>query len=221
MKRQITLLALLVALLLPAVGTSAQEEMTVANGTTTNYCLPVWGLWLDNNTHTQSIYPASMLDELVGSNIQQLTWYLSSSPSQVWTSQFTVRLMTTTASSFTTTFADVSDATVVYTGTLTVENSQITIELEEPFTYDGDNLLVDFQSVAGNYSSCSFYGTDPGNYTSIYARGSNEPTSQAFLPKLTIGYTQGSVAICRKPKNLTVSDIGANEATFSWEPQNG
>ena len=221
MKRQITLLALLAALLLPAVGASAQEEMTVANGTTTNSNLPVWGLWLDNNTHTQSIYPASMLDELVGSNIQQLTWYLSSLPASVWTSQFTVRLMTTTASSFTTTFADVSDATVVYTGTLTVENSQITIELEEPFTYDGDNLLVDFQSVAGNYSSCAFYGTDPGNYTSIYARGSNEPTSQAFLPKLTIGYIQGSVAICRKPKNLTVSDIGANEATFSWEPQNG
>ena len=73
MKRQITLLALLAALLLPAVGASAQEEMTVANGTTTNSNLPVWGLWLDNNTHTQSIYPASMLDELVGSNIQQLT----------------------------------------------------------------------------------------------------------------------------------------------------
>ena len=48
----------------------------------------------------------------------------------------------------------------VYTGLLVVANGQMVIEFTTPFTYTGNNLLIQFnQPVAGNYSSCSFYGT--------------------------------------------------------------
>ena len=171
--KQLSLLALLTAMLLP-LGAGAQEELTVCDGTATNSYIPVWGLWLDNNnTHSQSIYPESMLSELDGSNIEQLTWYLSQAPSSAWPSTFTIRLMTTTASAYTSaTYVETTGATAVYTGTLTVANNMMTVELDEPFTYNGGNLLVDFQSAAASlYSTCSFYGTTPSGITSIYGRG--------------------------------------------------
>lgn len=223
MRKQLSLLALLAAMLLP-LGAGAQEELTVCDGTATNSYIPVWGLWLDNNnTHSQSIYPESMLSELDGSNIEQLTWYLSQAPSSAWPSTFTIRLMTTTASAYTSaTYVETTGATAVYTGTLTVANNMMTVELDEPFTYNGGNLLVDFQSAAASlYSSCSFYGTTPSGITSIYGRGTNAPSTLTFLPKLTIVYTPASGTICRKPYNLQVSNITTSGADFTWNTRNG
>lgn len=221
MKKKAIFLALAALLLLP-VGLKAQE-LTVCDGSATSDYVPIWGLWLDNDIHTQSIYPASELTDLVGSDITQMTWYLSSPPSSTWSSVFTIRLMTTTQTAFTTTFIDVSSVEEVYSGTLTVSGGEMTVELDAPFTYNGDNLLVDFQSVAGNYSSCTFKGITPTSYTSIYKRsGVSSATTSLFLPKLTIEYSASSGGpVCRKPLNLAVSNITTEGADFSWNTRNG
>ena len=220
MKKKLTLLALLAALLLP-VGAAAQDTLDVANGTATNSYVPVWGLWLDNTTHTQSIYPESVLSELEGGTITSLTWSVSSAPSAAWTSIFTIRLASTEDSLFLSTFADISQATEVYTGTLTVSGNVMSVELDDPFVYEGGNLLVDFQSVVGNWSSVTFMGSSAFGVSSIYSRGDNSPSTTSFLPALKIVYTAGGSSICRKPYNLQVSNITTDGADFTWNTRNG
>ena len=209
------LLLFLAALLLP-LGAKAQEELTVCDSTVTSYVFPVYSMWLDENTHTQTVYPAEMLDELAGNDIVSLKWYLSSAPSSAWGSVFTIRLMTVDDVSSESAFIDVSSATEVYQGTLTVAGNEIEIELDEAFTYEGGGLLVDFQSVASNYSSAYFYGASASTSVSRYARGSNQATTSFFMPKLTIGYELGNPDACRRVKELTVTEIDSNTATITW-----
>ena len=52
---------------------SAQQTLTVADGTTTNSYVPVYGLWMDDYIRAQMIYPANLLSDMVGSTITQLT----------------------------------------------------------------------------------------------------------------------------------------------------
>lgn len=210
------LLLFLAALLLP-LGAKAQETLTVADSTATNSNIPVWGLWLDENTHTQTVYPAEMLTVLNGNDIVSLKWYLSSAPSSAWGSVFTIRLMTTVDSATpASAFIDVSSATQVYQGTLTVADNEIEIELDEAFTYEGGGLLVDFQSVASNYSSCNFFGATASTYVSRYVHGSDLGYESTFMPKLTIGYELGGPDACRRVKGLTVTEIDSNTATITW-----
>lgn len=118
------LLLFLAALLLP-LGAKAQEELTVCDSTVTSYVFPVYSMWLDANTHTQTVYPAEMLEELAGNDIVSLKYYLSSMPGDAWGSVFTIRLMTVDdVSPIASAFIDVTGATEVYQGTLAVASSQ-------------------------------------------------------------------------------------------------
>ncbi len=209
------LLLFLAALLLP-LGAKAQETLTVADSTATSGTIPVWGLWLDENTHTQTVYPAEMLDELAGNDIVSLKWYLSSAPGSAWGSVFTIRLMTVDGATPASAFIDVSSATQVYQGTLTVAGNEIEIELDEAFTYEGGGLLVDFQSVASNYSSCNFFGATASTYVSRYVHGSDSGYESTFMPKLTVGYELGNPDACRRVKGLTVTEIDSATATITW-----
>ena len=63
MKKSIFCL-LLAAFMAVPIGASAQDTLTVANGTTTNGYIPFDGFYADYNQHAQMVYPATMLEEL-------------------------------------------------------------------------------------------------------------------------------------------------------------
>ena len=130
---------------LAAMTVSAQQTLTVADGTTTNDYVPVYGYYEDAFLQSQTIYPASLLTSMVGEPIQSMTFYLTSSA--ILTSTFAVKLGTTTDATFGTAFLT-SPSTTVYTGTFTVSNNQITLNFSTPFQYTGGNLLVEVSTVS-------------------------------------------------------------------------
>ena len=163
---------LLTALIgLSSLSLSAQS-VTVADGSSTNSYIPVYGLWLDASQHNQIIYPESMLTDLVGENINMMMFYFNSEPSSSWSSSVTLSVGTTVNSSFPSVSFDQSPISQVYSGNFSIANGMLTFVFDSAFTYTGGNLLLDIVTVAGNYSSASFYGASQSS-ASIYTYNSN------------------------------------------------
>ena len=191
------------------------QTLTVADGTTTNNYIPVYGLYLDNIQRTQMVYDATLLTAMQGKQIEKLTFYTSSGPNTPWTGIITVSLAMTTGNVSAGFLSPQFDD--VYTGLLVVANGQMVIEFTTPFTYTGNNLLIQFnQPVAGNYSSCSFYGTSStGNGREAHGTGySGNGTLRNFLPKTTFEYD--NVSTCPKPSMLQLISSFSTSALLSW-----
>ncbi len=162
MKKHLLFLTLAAVLSLLPFGARAQEELTVCDSTAYNSYVPVYGLYVDDYQHSQSIYPASMLEDMsVGSQITSLTYYLKTLATGPWTSaHFIVSISEVDDESFSSAnFLDNTGFTVVYSGTLDGQDSTMLIEFEDPYTYEGGNLIVDsVEDVDGTFKSASFYG---------------------------------------------------------------
>ena len=219
MKKHLTITALFVAMLLPSLA-KAQLTTTVADGTTTNTYIPIYGLWVDDYTRSQMIYPASMLEDLTpGSEISSLTFF-SSTANQNWgAATFDVKLgevTETTLSSYLT-----YSATTVYSGALTISNTEMTITFTTPYTYQGGNLLIEFwQTVEGTYHGEPFYGISVnGASTSGYnssSAGSATFNQRNFLAKMEIEYVPSSGDVCYRVRDIQVSAITSDGCTLSW-----
>ena len=140
----------------------AQNTLTVADGTTTNSYVPVYGFYVDDYVRCQTIYPSSMLTattNLTGETILGLTYYLSSPASDSWgDASFVVKVMEVTDATLTA-FVDMTNATTVYSGSLDGTQSTMEISFTTPYTYQGGNLLIEVSSTAtGDYNSVSYYG---------------------------------------------------------------
>ena len=205
---------------------SAQETQTVADGTETNSYVPFYGLWMDDYTHSQVIYPADMLVDMIGATFTEMTFYLSSSPSSSWGCPFEISLGETLDDSYTSSAYISSGLTSVYTGTINIANNELTITFANPYTYTGQNLVLDVKNTStGTWSSAYFYGISTSDYQGAYAyNSSSTPTSPSsrvsFIPKTTFAFLPSGVT-CFSPNNLQISDITSYEATLSWTPRDG
>ena len=165
-------------------------EITVADGTATSSYIPVYGLWMDDYTRSEMIYPAEMIEEMEGGEITSLTYYISSSASGPWSGDvFNVYMMPVDATTLSSYYTS-ADATIVYTGSLDGQGTTMTINLDTPYTYNGGNLLIGIEeTVCGTYKSCSFFGVDaPGASGSGYSSASLSAVTfnqRNFLPKTT------------------------------------
>ncbi|MDX9697762.1 MAG: LamG-like jellyroll fold domain-containing protein, partial [Bacteroidales bacterium] len=66
-------------------------NLIIADGTTTNQYVPIYGWYLDNyNQKNQLIYPSSMLTPMIGREISSLTFYFSTAPTAAWTANLDV-----------------------------------------------------------------------------------------------------------------------------------
>ncbi len=198
--------------------TTPGDCSTVANGTTTVSC-PVYGLWTDHPNHTQSIYPAAMLAELQGQTITSLHYYVSSGSSANWEDEtFYVKLMETEETSLSEGFiTDLTDATLVYTGTLTASVAAgMTITFDDPFVYTGGNLLIDVNmpQSSGNYTSISFTAMANGG-SSRYAYDANAGTHSTSLPTVDFCVVPSD---CHAVRLLANSNVTSNSAEVSWLP---
>ena len=228
MKKYRTFLTLLALMLLVPIGARSQETLTVADGTVTSNYYPVYGFYLDGSARSEVLYPASLLEDMVsGSIISGVKFYNSyyTSSSYTFSGSIQMRMQETESAAYASTaFISTTDAaTLVYTGTLTIANGEMSITLDNPYTYQGGNLIIDFQvgtSATCATSSCAFKGITTEDYQGAYAgRSLTTPTSRTkFLPKVTFTYEAGSAdPTCKKPRNLRLMEVAATTAYLKWD----
>ena len=218
MKKLFTFL-LTVLIGLGSLTLSAQTNtLLVADGSETNGYAPIYGFWADAPQHNQIIYPASMLGDMQGGSITSMTFYLSSTPG--WNNGYVVSLGTSPASDFPTATANTAPVTQVCTGTISIQNNELTFTFDTPYDYTGGNLLFDITTTASSYIGAYFYGITPSYYSAFYSYvgsyGSYSDHVQ-FLPKVLFSFTGG--ATCLTPNSLSVTNITTNTATFNWHSQ--
>ena len=220
MQKVIKKMLLLVALLAPMV-TNAQSAstLTVADGTSSNGYLPIYGFYMDAAQRTQVIYYDSLLTDMRGNYIHSLTYYSTGTVALSYTSTMTISMGITESNTLTTTF-DNTELTAVWTGQISMDGSQLIIELDSVFEYpsDGGNLLIQFQQTSGgNYSSRSYYGVS-SNGNGLRQYGSTAAALENFMPKLTFTYSESSIS-CLAPNTVMASGTSANAGLVRWIPR--
>ena len=135
--------------------------------------VPIYGLWADTEgTMGQMIYPADMLAEMVGSDISEMKffttayWYTNfdTSGNTIPNSAYinfsgaTIQLSLMTVDGTNIETAIVG-ATAVATTSPQRGDDHMTFVLDEPFHYEGGNLLVECKVIAaGSYGTTYFFG---------------------------------------------------------------
>ena len=190
--------SLMMTLLLAVTGVVRAENLTVHDGTTTSSYVPFYGLWVDDYTRSEMIYPAAELADMTGATINSLTFYKNSSNTNSWgAASFQIYMKEVTNTTLDA-YIGMADATIVYEGGVDATGGeiQVTINFTTPYQYNGGNLLVGiYETVEGSYSSAYWYGeTVTGASASGY--NSSSPASATFnqrnfLPKTTFDYTAG------------------------------
>ena len=205
------------------------EMVIVADGTTSNSYFPVYGTYADTEgTMSQSIYPASMLTNLVGESITSLHWFAKGSNSSWADAVVQVKMGITQVSSFTGAFLPTAAMTTIYTGTLDISAEDgLTIDLATPFEYTGGNLAISFEVISASlsYGSVSFDGVNLSNTISRYSYDtySGEVSNNStFLPKLGLTYIFNLEA-CPEVTNISSKLLGngTSEALITWDASQG
>lgn len=214
---------LLLALLAPWAA-NAQETLTVHDGTTTNNYVPAYGMYVDTyGAKSEFIISAETegMSDLEGATITKLTFYISGSPAS-WGSPTIQVYMGEVEGPTMSAMHNPSDFTIVSTSVWSNQSSTIEVEFDEPYTYEGGNLLIGtfVQTASSAYKTTSFYGISATSGSSYYFSGGTwaSPTAQSFLPKTTITYepAQQGGDVCEKPSTCEASDVTATSAILTW-----
>ena len=174
--------------------------------------VPVYGFWADTEgTIAQSIYPADMLTDMVGGKITEVKFYTlaqyyvendldpymsSTNFINFENAKIQLALKVVDEDGFST--STIVGATPVATTVPEMGDMYMTFQLDEPFTYEGGNLLVESLVVeGGSFGTTYFYGRITGvpEYCSIYVYESNYSGTnkyfETFLPMATFTYEEG------------------------------
>ena len=219
MFKKFLLLSLLMAILMPWQA-KAQETLTVCDGTTTNSYIPIYGSYVDTQgTTSEFIIPATTegMDALIGGVISQLTFYITNSPA-TWGSPVIQIYMGEVEGTTLSSLNGPTNFTVVYEGVLSNTQAAMEIELNEPYTYEGGNLLIGtyVKTKSTTYKNTTFSGIQAPSGSSRNNSGSGAGTAREFLPKTTFTYEPASTGGCTKPKQFNASNITAHTATLTW-----
>ncbi len=213
---------------------AAAESVTVCGSTTyiSSEFLPVYGYWMDTQgVETQMIYPSSMF-KLEGNGVNKIdaiTFYSTAPvPAGLGGKTLIVRMgetYTTTISSRSEMISNRNSMDVVYEGTLTTGATEITIEFQTPYVYQGNNIMIDFyvkesSTVTGEH--CNWIGEIQQEHASWNSKDGGE----YFLPKMTITYSayqEQAVDFGKKSVGSTSTETidVANVTAYSLSPESG
>lgn len=190
-----------------------QATLTVAENLT-NGIVPVYGYWTDNYSRSQFIIGEADMEDIVGGEINAMTFYASESSVSWGVAKFDVYLKEVEESTISA-LKTWNTLNKVYSGSLSIVDNKMTITFNQPYEYQGGNLLVGInQTVSGSYQKCSWFGQ---TVTGVSVGGYGTSISQQnFLPDVTFDYTPGTGIHVKKPKDLAVSYVGGDEAIVSW-----
>ena len=211
---------LLVALLcVPWVTQAQTDTLTVADGTTTNSYIPIYGMYVDEAQHNQIIYPTSMLAELMGDSITGMGFYMSSLASGPWGTTVTISVGITSLDDLSSGLDAITSLTQVWQGVVNGQDDTMWCNFTEAIPYMGGNLLVDITTTAASWKSASFYGiASPAGSRCSYGSYSNN--SENFIPKTSFLHVDGDFTVCLMPTNLNVV-ASPYSATLSWTAPEG
>ena len=213
MKKFFTLIAVAVMAL------AAQANvLSVCQGEYQSSYIPVYGLWYDTPGVNQMIYPADMLADMAGYDITEVTFLtLGNVDGSLYGQDFSGYTMNFYGGELSLALKEVDqlgfEETVFITGapivcTMVPESGGylLTFELDEPFHYNGGNLLVEVKvQVPGSYASTYFWGTamyDENDeviyyptymYNENYYGEANVNQLSAFLPAADFTYVPASI----------------------------
>jgi len=192
--------------------------ITVNDGTDANGFVPVYGYYADGASLSQFIIPASDLTTIQWGTITNLTFYASQNSVDWGNAKFEVYV----AEVANTTLDDMVDWStmekVMNAGTLSISNNQMEVTFDNPYQYQGGNLLIGIrETTSGSWGTSTWYGV---NQTENTAMGNVEDSGttyepKQFLPKTTFIYIPGVAPSCIKPIGVTVK-ASHTSATISW-----
>ena len=185
----------------------AGQYVTLADSTATNQYIPIYGNYVDEAQHNQIVYPASMMQELLGNDLTGFVFYMGTTSTTNWNTTVTVSL----GMSADETLSALSDANVtqVWQGTVSGMDELWTITFDEPYRYTGGNLLVDITTTIGSYKTANYLGVSAANGSSISSHNTTV-NSQAFLPKVTMFYEENDSPICYMPTNVQATGTSSS-----------
>lgn len=201
-----------------------ETVVVLANGTTTSNYIPFYGLYLDDYNHSQSIYPASMLTELVGKRISSLKYFLSSggTDDEDEYSAIHVRVGVTNATTVPNGFLTDPKVEVFHDVVTASTTDGMTITFNQPVLYTGGNIFIEFESPDENmdYESMAFYGMTATTGSSRYQYASNSEVSSTFLPKVQVTTVcdPSDLVACPTVEEITseLQGDGTSEAIIRW-----
>ena len=205
------------------------DPLTINNGASIFSAIPFKGDCLKLGTHSQFILPQASLASMRGGTVTKMSFYCFQNNVSFndTTARFSVYMAEVPYDAFTSSnpvLADWDSMTQVYTGTVSINNSVMVIELDSlsHFTYYGGNLMIGFQEVQlGNnkLSGNSWKGVNTSSNkvaiaSTINNAYYNTPTNsyKNFLPKMTFEYYVWDLPTVA----VTIDDITSNTASFSW-----
>ena len=200
MKKFFTLIAV------AAMAFAAQaNELTVCEAEMAYNTLPVYGYWYDVEGIGQMIYPADMLTEMAGGQITALKFY---TPAAYWGDDFAAYTVAFSGGNIQLSLKEVDQigfeeaeivtgATVVASIVPVSGDLYLTFELNEPFQYNGGNLLVEAAwDGEGSYGRTYFVAIDELNYNPCYYGfdyyGEWSESLCNYLPMATFTYEPGT-----------------------------
>lgn len=189
------------------------------NASSNTSYVPFYGYYASNTTNKgQILIPASNFPAEMGdATVRRLTFYTTNSYANVdWgTAEFDVLVAEVPATSFeSAAFFDWNEMTTVYSGTLSVSNQEMVINLDAPFTYTGGNLLIGFDlTTTGTSASVSWVATYGSTNLGAYQYGTSSVSRTYYQPKITFNYLPSATP---RPTNVHPTEELSTEATVAW-----
>ena len=169
---------------------ASAATFTVFDGTDTNDGAPIYGYNYDSDDYiTQTIMPEGQLKDLVGKSISAMTFYVANDGgNNLNGGVLAVSLGMTDQVSFPTwSPSAIEGLTHVADITMTAGETEIVVEFDEPFVYEGGNLVIETKVVeSSGWGNLYFYGEEADVYNVLHKRYS--ASTDAFYPKTTFTY---------------------------------
>ena len=179
---------------------SGQEQtITIGDQSTYTDYLPVYGNWYDADQRNQMIYTSDQLGWVPGTVVKSITFYPRSTLG-IKEGNIKVSLGTTNStwqtsgSYYVTVDGPIECNNLIEVAELVPDpntTGEWTITFSTPFIYNGDNLLVEFNTTVGTYKSTSFYATSQNDYAGYYSYNTTKGVTKD-LPMTTFTYIAGA-----------------------------
>ena len=170
-------------------------EITVGTEETISHSyVPVYGFYTDSYLKCEMVYPANELSDMMGKDIDGITYYSWHSNISWGDANFRVFITEVESNQID---AFVGEGTVVYEGPLGIDdNGEMLVSFTAPYRYNGGNLLVGvYNTVKGTYVNAPWHGeVREGVSVQGYSFSSLDaitPTQRNYLPKTTFAYESG------------------------------
>lgn len=191
MKKSFQLLS--AALIALASFVPAQAATLLVNdGTATNYNVPIEGQYADTEgCAVQTIYPEAQVAQMNGAFITSMTFYIADAAGNTLDGgTLAVSVGTTTQNSFPSYSPSViTGLTHVADVTMTPGETEVVVNFDTPFQYEGGNLVVEFlvSEATSNYAYVNFYGVAAGENNACIKHNYSS-SADAFYPKTSFEY---------------------------------